>query len=262
MLLRQTRRTAVCEDCWGAVKPWIGTICACCGIPLVSETLRDTADRRCGLCRNETYDFDLARSYGLYTSPLRELILHLKFRRRERWGRRMGELLASTWRSIAPYLDDTSPLLIPIPLHASRQGERGFNQAEVLAKGLRRAIKRAGLPCPPSLQACCVRRARATPPQSGLRHRARLENVRGAFEVRDRKRVGGRSVILVDDVMTTGATASACARALKHAGASKVIVLTLARVTPQFPDGVHPLDPAELLEMAELAVDGGPSARR
>lgn len=262
MLLRHAGRTAVCEDCWKAVRPWNGIVCACCGIPLASEALADTADLRCGLCRKETYDFDLARSYGLYSSPLRELILHVKFRRRERWGLRLGELLASTWRSIAPYLEDTSPVLIPIPLHPSRQGERGFNQAEVLARGLRRAIRKAGIPNAPGLEARWIRRVRATAPQSGLRHRARLENVRGAFEVCHAKRVRGRSVILVDDVMTTGATASACARALKRAGARKVLVLTLAHVTPQFPDGIHPLEPAELPKLAEPAVDAEPSARR
>lgn len=253
MLLQRVGRTAICEDCWSAVKPWKGTACACCGIPLVSEALADTADLRCGLCRRNTYDFDLARSYGLYSRPLRDLILHLKFHRRERWGLRLGELLASTWRSIAPHLDEDSPLLIPVPLHYSREGERGFNQAETLARGLKRKLKNAGASSLPRLEARCLARARATPPQSGLRHHARMENVRGAFAVSDPKRVRGRCIILIDDVMTTGATVSACARTLKRAGARKVMVLTLARVTPQFPEGLHPLEPL---------VDGEPSARR
>lgn len=253
MLLHRVGSAAICEDCWSAVNPWKGMICACCGIPLVSEALADAADLRCGLCRRNTYDFDLARSYGLYSRPLRDLILQLKFHRRERWGQRLGGLLVSTWRSIAPYLDEDSPLLIPVPLHHSREGERGFNQAETLARGLRRQLKNAGASNYPRLETRCFKRARATPSQSGLRHQARMENVRGAFAVSDPRRVRGRCVILIDDVMTTGATVSACARALKRAGARKVIVLTLARVTPQFPEGLHPLEPP---------VDGEPSARR
>lgn len=137
-------------------------------------------------------------------------------------------------------MGDPPWVLIPVPLHFTRERERGFNQAELLARGLRQRLRKARLPGLPQLEVGCLRRRRATPPQSGLDHRARMENVRRAFEVCRSEGIRGRSVILVDDVMTTGATASACARALKRAGAMKVIVLTLARATPQFPDHNEP----------------------
>lgn len=188
----------------------------------------------CAACRNETWDFDLARNYGVYNSPLRELILELKFRRRERWGPRLGSLLACLWPAVSSRLPQEQPLLIPVPLHPARQRERGFNQAELLARGLRAAIRLSGAQ-PPTIDSRYVRRVIATRPQSGLSHRARFENLRGAFVVDRSGRLRSRPVVLIDDVMTTGATVSACARALKKAGASQVLVLTLARATPQFP---------------------------
>jgi ComF family protein len=206
----------------------------------VAETHAEASEPRCGFCRIEAYDFDFARSYGLYSAPLRDAILHLKFRRRERWGFWLGELLFPLWGSLAPQMGDPPRVLIPVPLHFTRERERGFNQAELLARGLWRRLRKARLPDLPQFEVGCLRRRRATPSQSGLDHRARMENVRRAFEVCRPERIRGRSVVLVDDVMTTGATASACARALKRAGAMKVILLTLARATPQFPDHNEP----------------------
>ena len=98
-------------------------------------------------------------------------------------------------------------------------------------RGLRRQKGAA-----PQVAKACLRRLHATTPQTGLSVAARRENLRGAFEVVKPHQVRGREVVLVDDVMTTGATLSACARALKHAGAARVMGLTLARATPQFPD--------------------------
>ncbi|HLI30809.1 MAG TPA: ComF family protein, partial [Terriglobia bacterium] len=204
----------------------------------------DSSDALCGSCRNEASDFDLARSYGIYTFPLRELILEVKFRRRERWGRRLGGLLASLWPSLPSNLLEEQPLLIPVPLHAVRQRERGFNQAELLTQGLRAKLGRGGAR-PPRLDSSCLRRTLPTRPQTGLSHRIRFENVRGAFSVSRPERVRGRAVVLIDDVMTTGATISACARALKKAGATHVLALTLARATPQFPDGSAPAPPVD-----------------
>jgi ComF family protein len=195
----------------------------------------------CGPCRRKEYAFDLARSYGLYARTLRAAILELKFHRRERWAGTLGGLLAQVWPSIARGIEGATPVLVPVPLHRSRQRERGFNQAELLARGLRRKLARSA-GAVPAFDTRCLRRVRATLPQSGLGHRARVENVQHVFSAKQ-ERVRGRNIVLVDDVMTTGATASACALTLKRAGASKVITLTLARATPQFPDGVVPLDP-------------------
>jgi ComF family protein len=125
---------------------------------------------------------------------------------------------------------------MPVPLHPSRQRERGFNQAELLAAGVANALKKGKRRLELRVAKDCLRRRRATPPQTGLTLAARRENPRGAFEVSEPERVRERTVVVVDDVMTTGATLSACARALKRAGAARVIGLTLARATPQFPD--------------------------
>lgn len=219
----------ICRDCLRAIKPWDGPACAMCGLPFASS--QASPEGICSPCRSNPPHFDRARSFGIYTYPLRDLILHLKFRRRERWGYLLGERLAS----LAARLDilDDSPLVIPVPLHRSRERERGYNQAELLAKGLCAKLKGPGAP---SLAQRVLARKIPTAPQSGLRQAARRENVRGAFVVARPERLRGRSVIVVDDVMTTGATASACAATLKHAGALRVIVLTLARATPQFPD--------------------------
>ena len=128
------------------------------------------------------------------------------------------------------------PLILPVPLHSSRQLERGFDQAELLARGLVRALRRESEWQSLRVETRCLRRTRATLPQSGLSLVARRENVRGVFAVTDPKRVEDRTVVLVDDVMTTGATLSACAASLKAAGARRVFALTVARATPEFPD--------------------------
>jgi predicted amidophosphoribosyltransferase len=253
-----------CERCWQHLDPWGGPVCGKCGIPFPSELAEHTgaepAAGLCGRCRTGAYQFDLARSYGLYRGNLRRAILQFKFKRRERLGVRLGTLLFSAWRSAQIILGETSPdkeapLLVPVPLHSSRQRERGFNQAELLARGLALASRpipvgagkgqvQAG-DCPAGrvaefpplrVEARCLRRVRATKSQSGLSLSARRDNVRGVFHTARSERVRGRTVILVDDVMTTGATASACAAALKQAGAGCVIVLTLAHASPQFPD--------------------------
>jgi ComF family protein len=161
---------------------------------------------------------------------LRSLILQLKFERRERLARPLGALLKPLWES----LDLQDALLVPVPLHSSRQRQRGFNQAELLAQGLARSLRQAGWK--PRVQTRCLRRTRPTPPQTGLSPTARRENVRGVFVVDRPEIVRDRGAALIDDVMTTGATLSACAAALKQAGARRVWALSLARATPQFPD--------------------------
>lgn len=150
------------------------------------------------------------------------MVLLLKFGRQEQLGYRLGHLLGEAYR----FHEEVQQcrLVVPVPLHRARKRERGFNQAEALAAGVARSL---GLP----LNSGILHRIRPTPPQTGLSYSARRRNVQGAFEVRGRS-LRGQSVLLVDDVMTTGATAHACAMRLKQAGAEKVLVLTLARAEP------------------------------
>ncbi len=172
---------------------------------------------RCALCRRGLRGFDAAYAYGAYEDRLRELIHLFKYGRIRPLGRRLGEWLAGA----AP-LDQAFDIVVPVPLHWRRRWQRGFNQSELLASAVARRF------AAPLVRA--LRRRRATLVQAGLSNAGRRENVAGAFSVKRREAVEGRRILLIDDVMTTGATAAACAFALKRAGARYVALLTLARV--------------------------------
>jgi ComF family protein len=193
----------------------------------------DFVDSLCGSCRQGEQEFDLARSYGLYAGSLRKAILQLKFHGREYLGHRLGALLARAWEALP---EPDSAVVAPVPLHPSRRRQRGFNQAELLASGLVRRLRKDERSQGLRLEAGSLRRIRATLPQVGLSVSARRENVSGVFSVARPEQVRNRTIVLIDDVMTTGATLSACAAALKQAGAGRVLALSLARATPQFPD--------------------------
>jgi ComF family protein len=227
-------RGGACPDCWSGIQAWDGAICHRCGLPLAGKVTE--SGYLCGGCRVGAPRFDFARSYGIYSGRLRAAVLELKFHQRERLGIRLGSLLVDPWQSLqsaAPFQGRVA--IVPVPLHRARERERGYNQASVLAEGFVLALRRQmdrGVAA--KLEARCLSRRRSTAPQSGLSLQARSENVRGVFMASERVR--DRDVALVDDVMTTGATVSACAAALKRAGARRVVVLALARATPQFPD--------------------------
>lgn len=217
------------------MQPWTGPQCDCCGLPFASARPLDSSSPKCGGCRKNLPAFDGARSYGIYAGNLRQAILRLKFSREERLGARLGAMLRVPWESLPVKAEFGPALIVPVPLHRLRRRERGFNQSELLADGLIRTWKRHGAAAP-ELAAGGLVRQRATPPQTGLSVSARRENLRGAFEVPAPEVVRQRVLVLVDDVMTTGATLSACARALRRAGAAQILGLTVARATPQFPD--------------------------
>ena len=223
-----------CQECWRSLKPWTGPVCHRCGLPLLASI--DDPGYLCGPCRLGEPRFDVARSYGIYTGKLRNAVLQVKFHQRERLGLKLGGLLMEPWQAMqAAGFVDGPALIVPVPLHRSRERERGYNQARLLAEGFALALKSkscgGGVA---KIEARCLARKRPTPPQSGLNLQARSENVRGVFAATEKVR--GHNVILIDDVMTTGSTVSACAIALKRAGAGRVAVLALARATPQFPD--------------------------
>jgi ComF family protein len=239
----------ICSECWSKIVPWTGAICARCGLPFPSGEPAAAVDSRCGQCRHEEYEFDYARSSGPYISTLRAAILQLKFQRRERLAKKLGELLANVWYSNEGLGEGETPVLVPVPLHVSRERERGFNQSELLAKALSRRLRTKRKRRDVRVEVGCLVRTRPTAPQTSLSLAARRDNVRGVFAVSRSDPIRGRLVVLIDDVMTTGTTLSACALALKRAGARRVIALTLARATPQFPDA---LDTAHYVSVDEL----------
>lgn len=186
--------------------------CRRCGLPQSTNTTIPGLNGLCGACLSGETRFDLARSALSYDAALRTAIHHFKYNDHvslaRPFSRAMAECLARS-----PF---TAERVIPVPLHRKRERQRGYNQTMLLAR-------RLGLDLEPGL----LRRTRPTTTQTGLSRRQRMGNVRGAFE--SRKGLEG-TFLVVDDVMTTGATANEITRVLKANGASRVEILTLTRV--------------------------------
>jgi len=212
--LDRPTRGPLCGPCWLTLPRHAHAACACGGPGAPAGP--------CGRCRRGLTAFAAGASLGPYEGTLRTVIHELKYGGQRRVAARLAETALDD-----PRVRDLVPpgaVVVPVPLHPRRQMERGFNQSELLAREIAR---RTGTVV---AEAALVRRL-DTPPQTGLSAAARRANVKGAFAVRQRARVAGRCCVLVDDVFTTGATAQACARALRQAGASDVRLLTMARVT-------------------------------
>jgi competence protein ComFC len=219
--LKGVSRIPVCPSC--LAKPTALSaeyFCVQCRSPFLTRFPLDE-EGRCGLCRRGVRGFDAAYSFGFYEDALRELIHLFKYGRVQTLAAPLGRLLAR-----ALPLDQTFDVIVPMPLHWRKRWQRGFNQSELLAQEISR---RTHLPVRTAL-----RRVRYTNAQAGLTNAKRRENVSGAFRARKSESLRGRRVLLVDDVMTTGATAASCARALRLAGAKHVTLLTLARVDRRF----------------------------
>ena len=189
--------------------------CASCHTPFLNAFPLDSAGL-CALCRQGLTGYDSAFAFGSYEGVLRELIHLFKYARVRPLAGPFGEMLG---RAIPRHLRFDA--VTPVPLHWIKRWRRGFNQSELLA---REVARRMGVPV---LDALC--RARPTGSQAGLTRAQRRKNVAGAFTVRRGARVKGLRVLLVDDVLTTGATSGACAAALKRAGATYVSMLALGR---------------------------------
>jgi ComF family protein len=208
-----------CLDCWRSLAFLGEPCCGRCGLPFAFGNPR-AAEDWCGRCLADPPPFDRLRAAVAYGDVARQVALKLKYSGRPGLAETLAHFMLRHLEQ-----GEGEALLVPVPLHRWRIWKRGYNQAALIASALSR---RGGVPAELDL----LKRTRSTPPLKGLGRRERAMAVRGAFKVpaEHRPRVEGRRIILVDDVYTSGATASACARALKRSGAASVQILCWARV--------------------------------
>ena len=197
------------------MQPVAGAICRCCGRALTGEG----ATALCRDCRAAPPPLVQMRAPLRYAEPTSRLIHRLKYEGQFALARPLAGALIAGWPAWRPAPD----LIVPIPLHPRRRRRRGYNQSELLARPLAEAV---GVAC----SATALRRTRHTAPQVGLGPEARAANVQGAFDAAAEE-VAGRTILLIDDVLTTGATMTAAAAALLAVGAASVSAYCLARVS-------------------------------
>ena len=202
-----------CPPCWSKLDFLGERGCVTCGIPLEA-----TDAGTCAACLARPPRIARTRAAVAYGDIPRSLAIRLKYGRKVAVAKAMARFMAPL---VGPLPENA--LLIPVPLHRWRVATRGFNQSVLVAREIGRT---QGLPVAADL----LRRTRATPPLKGMSFSQRRRTVAGAFAVRDKAALAGRTILLIDDVLTTGSTANACARALRRAGAARVELLCWARV--------------------------------
>lgn len=212
---------AVCAACWSGIRPLTGPLCEICGDALPSWRAAGAAGRQCTRCSRLPRVISRGRAIGAYEGALRDIVHVLKYGRRRSVASRLAHLMAQAGAGIL----DGADVVVPVPLHVVRHYRRGFNQASELAKHI-------GVP-----SVSALRRRRATATQTDLPEAQRHRNVRNAFAVRRtaRRSLQGLTVVVIDDVSTTGATLDACAGVLLAAGAREVRALTAARAVSRLP---------------------------
>lgn len=216
-LLDEPGEKIVCRDCLGRLVPRRGPVCPVCGRFLESAG----EEHPCRRCLEARPDFSLHRSCGAYSGTLKDVVLLFKYRKCSPLSRPLA-VFAEAALASEPRLWEGVDFLVPVPLHRARRRDRGFNQSRLLARDL---AKSRGI----RVLGGALVKARNAPPQAGLRAAERERNVVGAYVARRPDRVRGRTLVLVDDVTTTGATLRECARALMQAGAKEVRAITLAQ---------------------------------
>jgi ComF family protein len=220
--LVRASRVPICDACLSSFCSVTHRKCATCGQPLPSLMGTETELVLCPACQQKTYAFERARSYGVYDGALVRAILMLKFEQIQPLGGWFAARLAELARAEAPAM--AADVVVPVPLHRDREKERGYNQAAAISKPLAKIL---GLPH----QAALLVRTRPRPDKQVLSLEERWASVRGAFATRPGSQVDKLRVLLVDDVLTTGATLDACTRALLDSGATSVVALTVARAS-------------------------------
>jgi len=224
-VLDTAARIPICSSCLASLRPLSGACCNRCGRPFASPVAAESEDSAlCHVCRRSLYDFDFARSYGAYSATMAGAIMLLKYQQVTPLAGWFAAGLRKTFDAHRKMC--LADVVVPVPAHVVRLRERGYNHAELIAKPLARSL---GLPC----RSYLLVRNRPRPDKLRLTLRERWRSVRGAYTIRQGLRVDNLRVLLVDDVLTTGATLDACSRALRKAGAAKVAALTVARAIPR-----------------------------
>ena len=204
-------------ECWSQVRFVTAPFCQRCGLPYEGSIHQPFV---CGNCTEIKFHFRFARSAVVANPLILQVIHHYKYNRALYFEPFLADLLV---RQAVPSLQKEKwDLIVPVPLHPAKEREREFNQAERLARHLSRATQ---IPVNTAL----VRRVKSTATQTQLNRAERTGNMRAAFAARGPKKLNGERIILLDDVLTTGATTSACARVLRRAGAGDLCVWTVAR---------------------------------
>ncbi len=259
--LLQISRLPVCNDCLGSLRPLAGSFCAVCGEDLGFADLDFAVapysaghgeaslqgSVRCRVCELAPPPFERAVAYGSYDGALRDLVHLLKFDQVRPAAQVLGRMLADTMTALDPTLPAGRIAVVPVPLHKHKKSQRGFNQAELIVRTALKKISRQSRIANRAgrrfeLCADTLVRLRDTGSQIGLTRPQRRENLRGAFVVKNGAAISNRNVLLVDDVYTTGATASECARVLRRAGAERVWVATVGRTLRVTNFSVQPAD--------------------
>ncbi|MEW6614785.1 MAG: ComF family protein [Thermodesulfobacteriota bacterium] len=212
-----TRSQGICESCLSSIRYISSPICLKCGIPFNSDIGRD---HLCGTCLTFRVYFAKARAVGFYEGVLQEAIHEFKYNRRTILAKPLGALMMGSRPGSIDF--KSYDFLIPVPLHFKRLRERGFNQALSLAKYIG---KKHRIP----IDYMNLKRIKWESPQINLSKEEREKNVKGVFFLYNKSRFKDKSILLIDDVYTSGATVNECARVLTKAGTGRVDVLTLAR---------------------------------
>ncbi len=216
-LVREPLSPFFCPDCLAGFHPLASPMCPICSQPFSTA---EGEDHVCEECLRRRPSYEALWACYCYEGAVLEGIQRLKYGKKGLLADALGPILA---RFAAERITQSrGHLIMPVPLHPRRLRERGFNQSLVLARHVAKTLRM-------DLDFSCLRRIRYTLPQASLAKKDRHHNVRGAFEVRDPGRIKGKSLIIVDDVVTTGSTLNECARVLKRYGAAEVFGLSLAR---------------------------------